>query len=75
MKFVFEQPIERHTFADVKRNQFFVCLEGDLWQRLGDHSAIKLAASDGIPDADYDNTWADNMPIFRILPIVTKIEF
>ena len=75
MKFIFEHPTESFIFANVKTNQFFVCPDGCLWQKVSSRSANKIADGDGNPESDYDSDWSDNMTIERILPIVTKIEF
>lgn len=76
MKFIYENQEENKTLTlnDVGENQFFVCEDGYLCQKVYEYAYITIADDEGNPscmkfDCDY------NMPINRILPRVEKIEF
>ncbi len=76
MKFILETPAEEKplTFEDVKVNQFFVTVGGELCQKIDSSSYNMVAAEDGIPLANhYCSTYG--FKIQRILPKVAKIEF
>lgn len=76
MKFILETPAEEKilTFEDVKVNQFFVTVDGELCQKINSSSYNLIAVKDGTPFADYlSNSYG--FIIKRILPKVVKIEF
>ena len=76
MKFIYEiEPKKKQlTFADVAENQFFVCDEGYLCQKVDSEFACTIADPDGDPSCNYI-TVEDDHPITRILPKIAKIEF
>ena len=73
-----EEPIKKApTFGDVAQNQHFVNSEGFLCQKVSNTSYNRLANPNGKPYA-WQHDLADhapNIPIQRILPKVTKINF
>jgi hypothetical protein len=76
MKFIYEEvkKDEQLTLDDVKEDQFFICADGYLCQKIDENAYNTIADEEGNPscrnlDCDY------NMPINRILPCVEKIEF
>ncbi len=78
MKFILETPAEekRLTFEDVEINQFFVCDDGFLCQKVDEWSFNYIAEPPyGAPYADHMNGCDPNFVIERILPKVVKIEF
>ncbi len=78
MKFILETPAEekRLTFEDVEINQFFVCDDGFLCQKVDEWSFNYIAEPPyGAPYADCCNSCDPNFIVKRILPKVLKIEF
>ncbi len=76
MKFIYEKQEEKKTLTlnDVEDNQFFVCADGYLCQKIGSESYITIADEEGCPCSGYYRNNTDT-PIARLLPIVRKIEF
>ena len=76
MKFIYEKQEENKepTLNDVEANQFFVCADGYLCQRIGSESYITIADEEGYPCCGYFRVNPDKS-IKRILPRVEKIEF
>lgn len=77
MKFIYEKETEKQmTLNDVGENQFFVCEDGYLCQRIASESYITIADEEGYPSCGYYmSRYNADMPIRRILPRVEKIEF
>jgi hypothetical protein len=77
MKIIFEKEDDQEkqlTIADVETNQFFVCSDGYLCQKLDSHRYTTIAKSDGQLYSGYFSGDAHDR-IKRILPKITKIEF
>lgn len=77
MKIIFEKEEnqERHlTIADVVYNQFFVCRDNYLCQKITDSCYTTIAKSNGQLYSGYFSCEA-HYPIKRILPKIAKIEF
>lgn len=76
MKFIYEKQEKKEelTLSDVEENQFFVCVDGYLCQKVYEYAYNTIADDDGGPSCSYLTCEAD-MPIKRLLPIVEKIEF
>lgn len=63
----FENDNTKLTFNNVKTNEFFICWQGKLCQKMNDRNANIIANKDGSSCADrYDNI-VYNMPILKIL--------
>jgi hypothetical protein len=76
IKFIIEEDqVSSPVFGDVETDQFFVHRFGWLCQKHGPNSFNVLADFDGIPDASRETHVFPDMPITRILPRVTKIEW
>ena len=72
----FHPPTEQRkqlVFGDVLINEFFVCMQGCLYQKSANTRANMIATSDGTPYATYVVLEAD-AGVDRIIP-VGKIEF
>jgi hypothetical protein len=77
MKIIFEKKENQEkqlTIADVEENQFFVCSDGYLCQKLGSYGYTTIANSNGQLYSGYFSCDAHDR-IKRILPKITKIEF
>lgn len=77
MKFIYEKQTKdkQLSLRDVEINQFFVCKEGYLCQKMNyGGSFVTIADDEGNPSCSNFNCDED-MPIKRLLPIVEKIEF
>ena len=74
IKFKNKKNKKKLTYADVEENQFFVCDEGFLCQKVDADSYNVIANPVGEPYAD-QQLCAPSQPIERILPNVDKIEF
>ncbi len=76
MKFIYEKEGEekRLTLKDVEENQFFVCEDGYLCQKIHARAYITIADDEGNPYCGQLDCGED-MPIARLLPRVEKIEF
>ncbi len=77
MKIIFEKEENQDkqlTIADVEENQFFVCKDGYLCQKITDSRYNTIAKSNGQLYSGYFSCEA-HYPIKRILPKITKIEF
>lgn len=76
MKFIYEKETQEKklTLNHVEYNQFFVCANGYLCQKMNDDTYVTIADDEGNPSCD---SYADrgDTPIQRVLPIVEKIEF
>lgn len=70
-----QQETTAPTFGDVKINQFFVSIEGNLYQKTTGIGANRIARFDFTPYALANVVFYDSEVITRILPTVTKIEF
>jgi hypothetical protein len=76
IKFITEtDKVSSPVFGDVKTNQFFVNRLGGLCQKHGPNSFNVIAYCDGNPCASRASNVCPDMPITRILPRVTKIEW
>ena len=75
IKFITEAEEKPPVFGDVQTNQFFVHCLGWLCQKHGPNSFNVLTDCDGNPDASRVPHVRSDMPITRILPRVTKIEW
>lgn len=77
MKIIFEEKgnNKRLTFGDVPENQFFVCPDGALWQKVGPNVANQITDDTGSLYADQSNSWDDDDEIDRIIPNISKIEY
>jgi hypothetical protein len=77
IKFIVEKEKQKKklTLADVKEDQFFVDGEGRLCQAVGENSYNTIADVNGEPLAWETYSCDFDMPIMRILPKVTRIEF
>lgn len=77
MKIIFEKEENQDkqlTITDVEHNQFFVCNDGYLCQKITDSRYTTIAKSNGELYSDYFSCDA-HYRIKRILPKITKIEF
>lgn len=76
MKFIYEKQEEKKelTLNDVEDNQFFVCADGYLCQKIGGESFMTIADEEGYPSCGYFSDFA-SVRITRLLPRVEKIEF
>jgi hypothetical protein len=76
MRFIYEKQTENKelTLKDVEENQFFVCADGYLCQKVYECGYNTIADDEGGPSCSHLTCEAD-MPIKRLLPIVEKIEF
>lgn len=76
MKFIYakKEKNKELTLRDVEENQFFVCKDGYLCQKIDSTDYVTIADEKGNPTC---NTYAEpeDAPIVRILPRVEKIEF
>ena len=61
--------------SDVDNDQFFVDISGFLCQKVGHDRIITIADSEGLPIAGYYENVGEDLPIKRILPEITKINF
>ena len=76
IKFIIEaDKVSSPVFGDVEINQFFVHSSGGLCQKYGPNSFNAITDFDGNPDASRATQVLPDMPITRILPRVTKIEW
>lgn len=76
MKFIYkEQEEKKITFNDVKENQFFICHQGRLCQKVTKTSAYIIADEKGKPNADRYSSLHEYLEINLILPEVERIEF
>jgi hypothetical protein len=77
MKIIFEKEENQEkqlTLADVDHNQFFVCGDGYLCQKITDSRYTTIAKSNGQLYSDIFSCDA-HYRIKRILPKIAKIEF
>jgi hypothetical protein len=77
MKIVFEkedQNSKHLTFNDVEMNQFFVCADGHLCQKVSRNLYNTIADEHGELSGDRFSCSTDYV-IRRIIPTVVKIEF
>lgn len=77
MKIIFEKEENQDkqlTIADVEENQFFVCGDGYLCQKLDNHRYTTIAKSNGQLYSGYFSIMNHDR-IKRILPKIAKIEF
>lgn len=77
MKIIFDKESKKKkqlTFADVEDNQFFVCDDGYLNQRLNETSYSVIAEPDGSPYSGHQ-ICEYYQPIDRIILKIAKIEF
>lgn len=76
MKFIYEKQENKGelTLKDVAENQFFVCVDGYLCQKVYACAYTTIADNEGDPSCSH-LTCDEDMPINRILPRVEKIEF
>lgn len=75
IKFIQEEKEEELRFDKVDFDQFFINCSGCLCQKIGRVSYNKIANVHGKPNATQTITCSELMPVTRILPKVTKIEF
>lgn len=75
MQFIFKKQILKPVFGEVKVNQFFVNLLGDLCQKHHEDSYNIVADSDGHLKSERINGVSHNNTIKHIIPEVEKIEF
>jgi hypothetical protein len=75
IKFIIEAEEKPPVFGDVEMNQFFVHRLGWLCQKHGPNSFNALTDCDGNPCASRESNARQGMPITRIIPRVTKIEW
>lgn len=61
-------------FGDVRTHQFFVSLQGCLFQKYSPRAATMIAGRNGQPFSE-QRVFCENDAIERILPEVTKINF
>ena len=61
--------------SDVDNDQFFVDNSGFLCQKVAHDGIITIADSEGRPIAGYYGNVGEDLPITRILPEITKINF
>lgn len=77
MKIIFEKEENQEkqlTLDDVGYNQFFVCNNGYLCQKLDSYRYTTIADDDGELNCDIFSCEA-YYPIKRIIPKIAKIEF
>ncbi len=70
-----EKQEKQLTLDDVKEDQFFVDSDGRLCQKVCDEGYNSIADDNGEPVACETIYVMHDMPIKRILPKVTRIEF
>jgi hypothetical protein len=76
IKFITETEEEKPpVFGDVEMNQFFEDARGRLCQKYNVNIYYILTRPDGAPYTDRMTNVRPDMPITRILPRVTKIEW
>jgi len=75
IKFITEAEEKPPVFGDVQTDQFFVHSLGWLCQKNGEDSFNALTDSDGNPYASRESNVRPDMPITRILPRVTTLEW
>lgn len=77
MKFIYEEDTKENilTFEMVEGSQFFVSINGHLFQKCTYDSANVIALPDGTPFALGCMLFTKDEKIKRILPKVVKIEF
>lgn len=76
MKIIFEESENKNiTFGDVSENQFFVCTDNILWQKVGTRTANQITSPDGTPYADASDSWDTLDQISKIIPTISKIEY
>lgn len=63
------------TFADVEPNQFFVAMQGTLWQRVTNTQANMVARESGELYSGMTQPWTPGEPILRLCEEVKRIEF
>ena len=63
------------TFGDVKDDQFFVSQAGELCQKYNINGYNVIASAPGEPYSTRQSSVDSGMPVQRILPTITKIEF
>lgn len=75
IKFIYEETKpDSPTFGDVETDQFFVN-RGNLYQKVDQLSANKIADRNGVPFSESEVIFQINEIISKILPKVSKIEF
>lgn len=75
INFTSEERIEEPIFSDVRDEQFFVNSDLQLCQKVGQNCYNIIADTNGAPLAIYCDEIETSVPITRILPKVTKINF
>jgi hypothetical protein len=73
MKITFQD--EKLKFKNVLNNQFFVSIQGALWQKVHSKAAHMVCNSHGVPYTEGTCEWDLDDEIVRLIPFIEKIDF